>query len=216
MNNEAGGNSRSGENDITAYPWAAHYVPVPGPQSVYVRELFEDLGVLQSGVWNERVLCFSPQERLFLYGKWQDGIEPAIGLTRQDREQFQRLADAFTAFRETGGFTIPLELGLARAPRELDRLSFAAWLRDRRIDSPLVLWYMNYCCRDDYGALASETSAFAGIHYFASRPQEEKGPLTWPQGNGWITQQLLRMTSANTSAPARWSAAFSARALATP
>ena len=32
MNPQAGGNARWGENEITAYPWAAHYVPVPGPK----------------------------------------------------------------------------------------------------------------------------------------------------------------------------------------
>jgi hypothetical protein len=52
-------------------------------------------------------------------------------------------------------------------------------------------WYMNYCCRDDYGALAADTSAWAGVHYFASREPEEKGPLTWPEGNGWIVKRLL-------------------------
>ena len=31
MESEAGGNARAGRNDVTAYPWAAHYVPVPGP-----------------------------------------------------------------------------------------------------------------------------------------------------------------------------------------
>jgi glycine/D-amino acid oxidase-like deaminating enzyme len=192
MNDQAGGNARSGQNEVSAYPWAAQYVPVPGPQAVYVRELFEELGVLRDGVWNERFLCFSPQERLFLYGKWQEGIEPAIGLTRQDREQFQRLEDSFGALRASGGFTIPMELGLARGPHSLDQLSFDAWLRELRIDSPLVLWYMNYCCRDDYGAMAADTSAWAGVHYFASRAPEEKGPLTWPEGNGWIAKQLLR------------------------
>src|SRR6185369_8316440 len=45
MNPQAGGNARSGENEITGYPWAAHYVPVPGPKATYVRELFEDLDV---------------------------------------------------------------------------------------------------------------------------------------------------------------------------
>ena len=159
MNDRAGGNARSGENEVSAYPWAAHYVPVPGPKAVYVRELFEELGVLRGGVWNERFLCFSPQERLFLYGQWQEGIEPAIGLGRKDREQFQRLEDLFGAFRASGGFSIPMELGLSRSPRELDRLSFADWLRRQSIDSPLVLWYLNYCCRDDYGAMAGDTSA---------------------------------------------------------
>ena len=52
---------------------------------------------------------------------------------------------------------------------------------------------MNYCCRDDYGAMAADTSAWAGVHYFASRAPEEKGPLTWPEGNGWITRLLQRV-----------------------
>ena len=34
-------------------------------------------------------------------------------------------------------------------------------------------------------------SAWAGVHYFAGRPIEEAGPLTWPEGNGWIVRRLL-------------------------
>ena len=125
MNESAGGNARWGENEITAYPWAAHYVPVPGPKAIYVRELFEDLGVLQDGQWNERYLCFSPQERLFLYGRWQEGIEPAIGLKPKDREQFQRLEDLFIKYRSSGEFTISLELGRSNRLSDLDRISFS-------------------------------------------------------------------------------------------
>jgi glycine/D-amino acid oxidase-like deaminating enzyme len=191
MNQQPGGNSRWGENEITPYPWAAHYVPVPGPEAVYVRELFEDLGVLKDGVWDDRFLCFTPQERLFLYGRWQDGIEPAIGLTDNDRDQFRRLEDEIRKFRASGGFTIPMERGLSPALAHLDQIPFSEWLRSQRMDSRILNWYMNYCCRDDYGALASETSAWAGIHYFASREPEEKGPLTWPEGNGWLVKRLL-------------------------
>ena len=191
MNEQPGGNSRWGENEITAYPWAAHYVPVPGPKATYVRELFEEFGVLKNGVWEERFLCFAPQERLFLYGRWQEGIEPAIGLSDKDRDQFRRLEDLIHPFRTTGGFTIPMERGLSREHAELDRMPFSEWLRSQGINSPILNWYMNYCCRDDYGALASGTSAWAGIHYFASREPEEKGPLTWPEGNGWIVKRLL-------------------------
>jgi hypothetical protein len=50
---------------------------------------------------------------------------------------------------------------------------------------------MNYCCRDDYGATAEQTSAWTGIQYFASREPEEKGPLTWLEGNGWIVRRLM-------------------------
>ncbi len=193
MNEKAGGNARWGENEIAAYPWAAHYVPVPGLRSTYVRELFIDLGVLRDGVWNDRYLVFAPQERLFLYGRWQDGIEPAIGLTQKDREQFQRLEELFEKFRSSGEFTIPLELGLSPKFVQLDQISFSDWLSSQGFDSRPLHWYMNYACRDDYGALAAETSAWAGIHYFASREAEERGPLTWPEGNGWITRRLLEL-----------------------
>jgi len=197
MNSRPGGNARWGENEFTAYPWAAHYVPIPGPKATYVRELFEDLGVLKNGQWEERYLAFAPQERLFLYGRWQDGIEPAVGLTQKDREQFQRLENLFSGFRKGGSFTIPLELGRSSKDEALDRISFANWLRDQGFDSRLLLWYMNYACRDDYGALTADTSAWAGIHYFSSREPEEKGPLTWPEGNGWITRRLLERVGQN-------------------
>jgi protoporphyrinogen oxidase len=193
MNDAAGGNARSGENDVSAYPWAGHYVPVPGSKAVYVRELLEDLGVLKNGVWDERYLCFAPQERLFTYGKWQDGIEPAIGLTKADREQLAKLEQLFKEHRSSGAFTIPMEVGLSERSAGLDRMSFAEWLRQQGVDSPQVLWYMNYCCRDDYGALAADTSAWAGIHYFSAREPEEKGPITWPEGNGWITKRLMQI-----------------------
>src|SRR5262245_11855088 len=44
---ECGGNSRFGENQITAYPWGAHYVPLPTRESTAVRELFTDLGIIE-------------------------------------------------------------------------------------------------------------------------------------------------------------------------
>ena len=197
MNAQAGGNARWGENEITAYPWAAHYVPVPGPKAEFVRELFEDLGVLKNGQWEERNLCFAPQERLFLYGRWQEGIEPAVGLTQSDRDQFQRLEDLFSKYRASGEFTVPLELGRSSRFQDLDKISFSDWLQQQGCDARLVNWYMNYACRDDYGALAKDSSAWAGIHYFASREVEEKGPLTWPEGNGWITRRLLEQVGEN-------------------
>ena len=189
MEQQAGGNSRWGENEISKFPWAAHYVPVPAKGESLARELFEELGIFHDGKWDERALCFDPQERLFLYGRWQEGIEPEVGATPKDREQYRRFTEKIDAFRATGEFTIPMERGAK--PSALDRISMADWLANERFDSPSLRWYVNYACRDDYGALAKDTSAWAGIHYFASREPEEKGPLTWPEGNGWIAARLL-------------------------
>ncbi len=189
MEPQAGGNARSGENEISPYPWAAHYVPVPNKEAVYVRELMEEFGVLANGKWDERYLCFSPQERLFLHGRWQENLEPEIAATPKDRQQFTRFDSAMKEFRATKQFTIPMELG-AKDPA-LDRISMQEWMAQQRFDSPYLKWYVDYSCRDDYGARAWDTSAWAGVHYFASREHDEKGPLTWPEGNGWILKKLL-------------------------
>ena len=189
MEAQAGGNSRSGENNVSAYPWGAHYVPVPSRNSSLVRELFEEIGIVKDGVWNERYLCFSPQERLYLHGRWQEDIEPQLGLTVRDTDQMKRFESRIREFRATGAFTIPMRAGVKPSP--LNALNMAEWMRRESFDSPYLNWYVDYACRDDYGALARDTSAWAGIHYFASREPEEKGPLTWPEGNGWIVKRLL-------------------------
>src|SRR5579871_1321072 len=189
MEQQAGGNSRWGENEISKFPWAAHYVPVPAKGESLARELFEELGVFRDGKWDDRVLCFDPQERLFRYGRWQEGIEPEAGASPGDRDQYRRFSEKINQFRASGEFTIPMQRGAKLSP--LDKLSMADWLSSERFDSPSLRWYINYACRDDYGALARDTSAWAGIHYFASRDPEEKGPLTWPEGNGWIAQRLF-------------------------
>jgi len=190
MESQPGGNSRWGENEITKYPWAAHYVPVPAKGESLARELFEEFGVFRAGKWDDRVLCFDPQERLYRFGRWQEGIEPDIGVTTPERDQYRRFAARIQEFRAGGEFTIPMERGAQPSP--LDRMSIADWLKEQGYDSPSLNWYVNYACRDDYGALAKDTSAWAGIHYFASREPEEKGPLTWPEGNGWIAEHLIR------------------------
>lgn len=189
MASRAGGNAQWGENEITQFPWGAHYVPLPGRGAALVRELFSDLGVLRGEVWDDRALCFAPQERLFVHGRWQEGIRPTIALGAADRADFARFDDQMAAFRSTGQFTIPMAMGARPSP--LDHLSMRDWLLAQGYRPPALHWYVNYACRDDYGALAAETSAWAGIHYFAARAPVDQGPLTWPAGNGWIVQQLL-------------------------
>lgn len=193
MEPQTGGNSRFGENEVSAYPWGAHYVPVPNTESVLVREILTEFGAFVDGQWEERFLCHSPQERLYIHGRWQEGIEPEIGATKADHEEYRRFSERVAEFRGTGAFTIPMALGEGKAGpaiKELDRLSFAAWLDREGFRSPYLRWFCDYSTRDDYGAALTEASAWAGLHYFAARENEEKGPLTWPEGNGWLLRKL--------------------------
>jgi glycine/D-amino acid oxidase-like deaminating enzyme len=194
MEPEAGGNSRSGANSISAYPWGAHYVPIPGKAAGLVREIFADLGVYDGATWDERHLVHAPDERLFIHGRWQEGLEPLVGPTRRDRDQFARFHARIDALRATGRFTIPMAAGLdATHPPAEDALSMAAWLDRERLDSPWLRWMVDYACRDDYGGVARDVSAWAGLLYFAARDADDVGPLTWPEGNGWIVERLLRV-----------------------
>ena len=199
MERQPGGNARSGRNEVSAFPWAAHYLPVPDPRQALTRELCREFGLLDGGTWNELHLCHEPRERLFIHGRWQEGIEPAIGLSPEDARQYDRFHQIIGELRQTGAFRIPMEEGLARttaAVRALDQLSFASWLSAHGFSSPYLLWYLDYSTRDDYGTSLESISAWTGLHYFAAREPHEPGPLTWPEGNGWLVQRLLERIGA--------------------
>ncbi len=132
MEPQAGGNSRWGENEISKFPWAAHYVPVPAKGESLARELFEELGVFRDGKWDDRALCFDPQERLFRYGRWQEGIEPENGVAQAERDQYRRFNDRIMRVpRDRVNSPFPMERGAKPSP--LDRISMADWLDERTL-----------------------------------------------------------------------------------
>jgi phytoene dehydrogenase-like protein len=189
----AGGNARSGENAVSRFPWGAHYLPVPGPDATHVRALLRDLGVLSAdGTFDERMLCHSPQERLWQHGRWHEGLEPLDALPRTEQEQFARFEAVIEEWRASGAFAVPSIPGHLRAgaSRALDGMSADRWMREQGFTSPALRWWTEYGTRDDYGASLADASAWAAVHYFAARPAVEQGPITWPEGNDWIAQRL--------------------------
>ena len=194
LGRETGGNSRAGANAVSAYPWGAHYVPVPDGRAEYVRALFEEMGTLGAdGQWSERELCHTPKERTFIHGRWRDGQVEAFALGAADHEELRRFEERVLALRASGAFTVPLARGAAvadPAASPLDALTAEAWLDRENFRSPAVRWQMDYACRDDFGTRARDTSAWAALHYFAARDGDEAGPLTWPEGNGRLVRHL--------------------------
>ncbi|WP_338821324.1 FAD-dependent oxidoreductase [Acidovorax temperans] len=205
-----GGNSRAGAVNGVACPLGAHYLPVPGDHAPEVQDLLEELGLRQrvAGRWqyDERHLCHSPQERLYFEREWQEGLLPVQGVGEATLEQYRRFSQAVAAASRAARFTMPqfaaldVKTGLAPAHQALDAMTFEAWLQQQGLDDAHLRWYLDYCCRDDYGAGMARVSAWAGLHYFASRhgfhapgeavAEDREGVLTWPEGNGWLTQQL--------------------------
>lgn len=199
-----GGNSRSGQVGGIPCPLGAHYLPVPGEGAEEVRDLLEELGVARraAGRWtyDERSLVHSPQERLFFNGRWQEGLLPVQGVPARTLEQYRQFARRVDQAQKRARFALPVRGPMPASHRALDAVTFAAWLDRERLDDEHLRWYLDYCCRDDYGAGIATVSAWAGLHYFASRhgfdapgeTGEREGLLTWPQGNGWLAARLAQ------------------------
>jgi monoamine oxidase len=203
LEDQAGGNSRGHRVAASPCPLGAHYLPVPGPEAREVLALLHDLGLathrLGRTEWDERHLCHSPQERLFFDGAWHDGLLPpadgAAGLA-----QYRRFAALVAEVQRDLGFAMPTHRARwTPAHDRLDAQTFAAWLDAQGLTDTRLRWYLDYCCRDDFGADAATVSAWAGLHYFASRhgfhppgddTAEREPVLTWPEGNGWLSARM--------------------------
>lgn len=202
---EVGGNARYGASAVTAYPWGAHYLPLPTREAGALLALLEDLGVVTgrrgdgSPVYDERMLLMPAQERLFQYGLWRPGLRPLVSSGAEAQfERFDARIAELAAQRTRDGrpaFSTPARHSSTDpALLALDAISMAQWLDRHGLDHPALRWFVEYACRDDFGATLDGTSAWAGVHYYAGRavwgPYAEGQVLTWPEGNGWIVRQL--------------------------
>ena len=215
MDNHFGGNAHHGKNDVSAYPWGAHYIPVPDIRNTELLDFLKEISVITafdaSGlpVYNEYYLCMDPEERLFINGLWQEGIVPEAGVPAAEKEQFKRfsaLVDHYKIATGTDGkdaFVIPLDNSSADEEfRKLDTISFRQYLSEQGYNSKYLIWYLEYGCKDDYGCNLDSTSAWAGIHYFASRKGKgsnctSSGVITWPEGNGFLMENLKQLAGDN-------------------
>jgi predicted NAD/FAD-binding protein len=204
LHDAPGGNSRGHMLAGVPCPLGAHYLPLPGAAAREVSEWLHEIGVarheLGRTVYDERQLCHSPQERLFFDGAWHEGLLPPAEAGSATFAQYRRFAERVSSAQRNLGFAMPTQ----RAPwtpahAALDAVPFAQWLAREGLDDTRLRWYLDYCCRDDYGANASTVSAWAGLHYFASRhgfhapgdaDSERDGVLTWPEGNANLVQRL--------------------------
>jgi predicted NAD/FAD-dependent oxidoreductase len=226
LEDAAGGNARGHRMAGLACPLGAHYLPLPGPEAREVSQWLHEIGLVRTDaagrvVADERHLCHSPQERLFFEGQWIEGLLPPAAPGSQRLAQYRRFAERVAALQHGGvagggtkrararqvapAFTLPSHRAAWSAEAaELDGMTFAAWLGREGLDDPALGTYLDYCCRDDYGAGVETISAWAGVHYFASRhgfdaPGDEPdrdnpgdAVLTWPEGNAWLTTLLAQ------------------------
>lgn len=203
-----GGNAACSNFNGLACGWGSHYLPILSDTSEFLQAFLKDENIITGfdsnnhPIYNELFLCHDLKERLYLNGNWQTGLVPRYGVPSQDLleiERFFELMDAYKFQKGNDGlyaFSIPIAMS-SQDPKflALERTTMAAFLNKHDFHSPYLKWYVNYCCRDDYGADIEHISAWAGIHYHASRRShaanaDEEAILTWPEGNGFLAQRL--------------------------
>jgi predicted NAD/FAD-dependent oxidoreductase len=216
LEDEAGGNARGHRIAGIDCPLGAHYLPVPGDDLPALREWLAEIGLMQHahGRWRaaERHLCHAPQERLWIDGVWQEGLLPAAEARSARVQQYRSFAALVGNALLESRFVLPMAGGAwTNAHAALDAQTFAAWLARHGLDDAALLGYLDYACRDDYGAGIATVSAWAGLHYFASRHGfrapgndgdgggpvdderhggDEGGVFTWPEGNAFLSRRL--------------------------
>ncbi len=213
LERHSGGTSRGDQKNGLAYPWGAHYVPTPMQENSALIALLEEMQVVVgrrsdgAPIVAEELLCRAPHERVFVEGHWVEGLYPYLGASPEDLQQleaFRAVLGKWVARRDAEGkrmFAIPVA-SCSTDPQvlALDRISMRAWMDQQGWTSPRLRWLVDHSCRDDYGLTSDQTSAWAGIFYFASRmrtPDSESQPvITWPQGNGRIVDYLTSQLGA--------------------
>lgn len=216
LEKQVGGNAASGANAISAYPWGAHYIPIPNNDLHeyldFLKECNVITGISEAGlpVYNESHLCFDPQERLYINGRWQDGLVPHFGVPDKELRQIEKFLQQMDEYRHLKGadgkdvFAIPVDRSAREEPwTQLDKITMKQWMQENGFTSPCLHRYVNYCCRDDFGSPHELTSAWAGIHYFAARKgkganAEHADVLTWPEGNGFLVRHLQQYSASQT------------------
>lgn len=211
LESKVGGNSRALTYSPTSAPIGAHYLPLPNTEAKAVRLLLSEMGVISpEGALQTEHLCHSRQERLFYGGHWYEGLIPQAGLDQGSLDQvaaFQAHIQGWRAKRDRRGrkiFALPLHFS-SQEPEYLglDKISFAHYVEQQGWSDPFLLWLLEYACRDDFGASSSKVSAWAGLHYFASRDGGGLGDpddvLVWPEGNNRLAEFLRQQQKGQVS-----------------
>ena len=207
-----GGTSIHGFANGTPFPWGGHYINTPPPEADCIHEILLDLGVIErydSRGWpviaDGHQLRW-PRERLFHDESWIEGLDPLVGASAAEIETVRAFEDdmlRWSLYRDDGGrpaFGMPLRYSSAdERVRELDTISLRDYALSRGWRARQLDWLLDYASRDDYGSRADQVSAWAGIHYFACRLYDYRvadrypaDTLTWPEGNGYLTQGLAQ------------------------
>lgn len=190
-------------------PWGAHYLPLPNLENRPLLDFLADIKAIQGfnsagvPIYDELMVCSDPMEKLLIYGRFQEGLIPKDNISETESQKIEAFMQKMQGLSQAKGsdqkyaFEIPLEHS-SQDPKflKLDHITMLDYLKQHGLDCDALNWYVDYCCRDDFGVGIENISAWAGVHYFAARRGRgenihDQSVLTWPQGNHFLIEQLI-------------------------
>ena len=190
-------------------PLGAHYLMSPPPEATELRKFLLDIKAIISkpdeiDQFDQKYTLNTkrPTERSYFEGQWIEGIGNSLGNRAQSPplKKFHRFWQFLSDFKGNDGlrwFAVPSGKS-SRDPKalELFNINFVEYLKNAEMWDEQVKYVVNYACMDDYGCLASEVSAWVGLHYFACRPYHDiPQTLTGSSGNAWLVDAMLQNIS---------------------
>ena len=208
LEDHIGGKSFSFEDKA---PWGAHYLPLVNLENKSLLHFLEEAEIIKGydsqGIpeYDELMICSEPMEKLYIYGRMQDGIIPQDNISEEEIDKIKKFKQEMSRLAYLKGsdgkyaFDIPME-NSSKDFYHFDHITMLEYLEQMNLSCKALNWYVNYCCRDDFGTRIDEISAWAGIHYFAARRGKglelhDDSVLTWPQGNKFLIDKLVSLSS---------------------
>ena len=212
MENHFGGNSSNGENKYSKFPLGAHYLPIPNKADEELKNFLKESNIYlkddENGepIFDEYQVTYAPEERLFYKNEWQENLIPQYATPEKVKSEFQRffqLMDDFRKKKDTAGkfwFDIPIKnASTMDEVKNLEKITFKSWLLEHQFHSDELFWYLDYCCKDDFGLGTDFVSAWAGIFYFSARKNDWSKKynghvFTWAEGNARLAKHLAKFS----------------------
>src|SRR5690606_270834 len=97
---------------VTPYPWGAHYIVAPTREQTDLIALLEEMNAIEgyepdgTPIVDELLRCREPEERVWYFGKWWDGLYLEAGASAEDKRQlaaFNAEIDRWSAWRDDRG-----------------------------------------------------------------------------------------------------------------
>ncbi len=212
---QLGGTAKSGKNGISEYPWGAHYIETPTQQAKYLYPLYEDLGIIlgyQDNGWpivNSEYIVKDPEVLLHTNNGWDHSRFPYSIASIHDKNTYKAFQNKIYSYYLSKGndgkpaFTLPISAcSTDKRFTSLDQITMKDYLASEELKSPLLHWYIDITCRDNFGLCIDKISAWVAINYFATNltqfdPKDyKKHPvhtLTWAEGNNYLVKGMSRL-----------------------